>query len=164
MDVTSNSFSGNPWPLVRSPDSFRLSLPTEVAGTSVRPFVSPWGETAEMLFFSNDVLLGRSVPGPAGQWGVDLAPRLDRHRHYPWPDPYQFFNEVLSLTLRASAAVLWCERDTDQAPLGRLGDEGELSSGLGAVLRYCLGQADECPSFRFEAMVRASLVKRQASR
>ena len=139
------------FPFARGPDTFCLVLPDACPDVVVHPFVSPWGETDEMLCLSNGVLLGLAVQSREGaHFVVSLAPCLDRRRPYPWAEPAEFSSALISLVGNIPEAIIRCERDTGQSPLEQLPDEEALSARLRTVLQYCVGRAGECPSFVYE--------------
>lgn len=75
-----------------SPDSFWLRVPAQEENIAVRPLVTSFGETDELLCYVDEVFLGKLMthgerPGKA----ISLLPTLDRNRDYPWPTSEIFF-------------------------------------------------------------------------
>lgn len=134
----------------QSPDSFWLTCPAGDAGITVRPYLSPFGETDELLCYAGAVLIGRLLgrgDDAAAPVSIDLLPRLDRLRRYDWPDAGDFHRSLLRILRQVPGAVLSCERDTGQADVEKLANDGELASALELVIAYCLSTGTTCPSF-----------------
>ncbi|NHZ96422.1 hypothetical protein [Massilia sp. CCM 8734] len=138
------------FPFTRSPDSFWLICPAGEAGMTVRPYVSQWGETGELLCHAGGVLMGRLLSrhaDPADVLTIALLPRLDRMRPYDWPSADDFLHALLRILRQVPTAMLSCERDTDQAGIDHLASYGEVEQALQLLMRYCRDDGDVCPNF-----------------
>ena len=139
----------NTVPFPRSPDSFWLRLMRQPAVLEVRPYVTPFGETDEMLCYADGTLIGMAVDQPlADELLVALLPTLDRSRAYPWPSAEQFEAALTGLLGRADKWSLRAERDTDQAPVPELGSHALLNEQLARLVQYCMGADLVCPTFQ----------------
>lgn len=115
----------------------------------VRPHVTSFGETDEMLCYADGTLIGMAVDqSVADELLVTLLPTLDRSRAYPWPSAEQFEAAVSGLLRRAGKWSLRAERDTDQSSVPELRSYALLNEQLGCLVQYCVGADLACPSFQ----------------
>ena len=139
----------NTAPFPRSPDSFWLRLMRQPTVLEVRPHVTSFGETDEMLCYADGTLIGMAVDQPlADELVVALLPTLDRSRAYPWPSAEQFEAALAGLLRRADKWSLRAERDTDQSSVPELGSHAQLNEQLARLVKYCVGADLACPSFQ----------------
>ena len=134
-----------------SPDSFWLRVPAQEKTIAVRPFVTSFGETDELLCYVDDVLLGKLVihgerPGKA----ISLLPTLDRNREYPWPTSEMFLKALLHVLRCELNAVLSCQRDTDQDEVLQLAEYDEVVAALSQVVQFSKDGAGTCPTFLYQ--------------
>ncbi|NHZ92223.1 hypothetical protein F2P45_24925 [Massilia sp. CCM 8733] len=133
-----------------SPDAFWLACPASEAAITVQPYLSPFGETGELLCHAGGVLIGRLSKhhhAASGSLSITLLPRLDRMRPYDWPAAGDFLHALLGILRDVPTAVLCCERDTDQADVDQLGSYADVEQALQLVMRYCQDGNSACPNF-----------------
>jgi hypothetical protein len=128
-----------------------LLLPTSCEGVSITPFVSPWGETEELLCSVAGTLVGQvtSDDRRPGTNVIVLLPKLDQKRAYPFPSPREFRQALLKLLCNAPQARLICEGDADQKTMRQLASVEDVEAALDCLMAYCEGQTVECPSFSY---------------
>jgi len=115
----------------------------------VHPYMTPFGQSDEMLCYFDGTLIGSVVVRPnADALVVDLLPKLDKYRSYPWPTIEQFERALLGLLRECEGWSLQAERDTDQVSVPLLCNRASLSAELATLLRYCVGATLDCPTFR----------------
>ena len=140
-------------PFSAAPDVLHIELEVNMPGITVENFESAWGVTDEKLAFFENSLIGRieSVKGDS-RLLIELLPKLDAKRSYPWPSKEAFENTVVQLLLSLHSWVLRCERDADQYPVTHISNDREGAiAQLRAALAYCARERTECPSFSAEA-------------
>ncbi len=141
----------NPFPA--APDVLHIELEANTPGLVIRNFESAWGVTEEKLVFFENSLIGlvENVKG-ASSILIELLPKLDATRSYPWPSKEAFENAVVRLMLSPCSWLLRCESDADQCRVMHISDDrkGAIAQ-LRAALAYCARERDECPNFSAEA-------------
>lgn len=133
-----------------APDVFYLRLPAGEKLTTILPYMSPFGETDELLCHVEGTLIGQLVKQgeSATQFKfIHLLPKLDSARAYEWPSSMAFTDALLRLLRELPAALLLCEADAEQQEIGRLSAYAAVTSALARVVRYCEGSTQICPSF-----------------
>ena len=78
---------------------------------------------------------------------VNLAPRLDQWRKFDWPTEEGLCQKLIAIIESIPEVYIQCERDTDQEPLNRLSDKGDVVKALKDAIRYSLSQEVACPTF-----------------
>jgi hypothetical protein len=131
------------------PDIFRLVLPEEFDGINVKPFVSPWGETDELLCSFDGTFIGRlfrdsRFPGASV---IHLLPTLDPKRNYPYPSAPAFVQALVTLLRSAPQVQLLCERDADQDTVSPLTIFDDVEVAVERVIAFCEGECLACPTF-----------------
>ena len=134
-----------------SPDSFWLRVPEQEQIIAVRPFVTSFGETDELLCYVGEVLLGRLMmhgkgPGKA----ISLLPTLDRNRAYLWPTSDMFLKALMQVLRCEPNAVLSCERDADQDEILQLAEYDEVAAVLSQVVEFSKDGIGTCPTFLYK--------------
>jgi len=128
-----------------------LLLPKNFDGLNIQPFVSPWGETNELLCSFEGTLIGRVSPDDRFPQTITiiLLPNVDRRRNYPFPSPHAFLQALLALLRNSPQVQLICERDADQQTVRRLETLDMVEANLERVIAYCEGQILDCPTFSY---------------
>lgn len=126
-----------------------LFLPKNTDGISILPFVSPWGETDELLCSFEGTLIGQVFNDDRRPNTniILLVPKLDQRRNYPFPSFDAFLQALLTLLRGSSPIELACERDADQDVVVQLTSRDDVETALKHLLDYCTGEALECPTF-----------------
>ena len=138
-----------PAPYVRAPDSFWLRLPYASHAVVVAPFESPYGLTDESLCYYGGVLVGLAVANDLTTGLlIDLLPKLERQRSYPWPTDMLFQQTLASLLRRTQGWTLVCEHDSDQVPLVEIQTFSQVLISLSEASAYSKGEANACPTFK----------------
>lgn len=133
-----------------SPDSFWLCVPAQEENIAVRPFITSFGETDELLCYVDEVLLGKLLMrGERQEKVVSLLPTLDRNRKYPWPTSEMFLKALLHVLRCELNAVLSCQRDTDQDEILQLADCDEVVVALSQVVQFSKDGTGTCPTFLY---------------
>jgi hypothetical protein len=134
-----------------SPDSFWLRVPVQEENIAVRPFVTSFGETDELLCYVGEVLLGKlMVHGERPGKAISLLPTLDRNREYPWPTSEMFLKALLHVLHCELNAVLSCQRDTDQDEVLQLAEYDGVVVALSQVVQFSKDGAGTCPTFLYQ--------------
>jgi hypothetical protein len=142
----------NSSPYIRSPDNFWLMLPHASVAIEVTPFESAYGTTDENLVYYNGVLLGLATSSDLGNsLLINLLPKLDRQRSYPWPSEMHFQESLASLLRQALEWSLVCEQDCDQVPVPEVCSHSLLFGKLAEIYAYSRGEENDCPTFRASA-------------
>lgn len=133
------------------PDIFLLVLPEEFDAIDVKPFLSPWGETDELLCSFEGTLIGRlyrdsRLPGTSV---IHLLPALDPQRNYPYPSAPAFVQALVALLRSAPQVQLLCERDAEQDTITPLTVVDEVEAAVECVIAFCAGESLVCPTFRY---------------
>lgn len=133
------------------PDVFLLVLPEEFGGIDVKPFVSPWGETDELLCIFKGTLIGRHfrdsrLPGTSV---IHLLPTLAPKRNYPYPSAPAFVQALVRLLQSAPQVQLLCERDAEQETVTPLTVVDDVEVAVERVIAFCEGESLVCPTFRY---------------
>lgn len=133
------------------PDLLCLVLPEEFDGICVKPFVSPWGETDELLCSFEGTFIGRLFLDSRfpGTTVIHLLPTLDPKRNYPYPSAPVFVRALVTLLHSAPQVQLLCERDTDQDTVTPLAEVGDVEVAVERVIAFCEGDCLACPTFRY---------------
>jgi hypothetical protein len=128
-----------------------LLLPKNSDGLKIQSFVSPWGETNELLCSFEGTLIGQVSSDDRFPETIKiiLLPKLDRGRNYPFPSPHGFVQALLRLLRNSPQLRLICERDADQETVRRLATLDLVEVDLERVIAYCEGQILDCPTFSF---------------
>ncbi|PTT93304.1 hypothetical protein DBR42_00225 [Pelomonas sp. HMWF004] len=135
-------------PFIHSPDSFWLRLMHQPAELEVRPYVTPFGETDELLCYVDGTLIGMAIAQPlADELLIALLPTLDKSRAYPWPSVENFEAALAELLRLPGQWSLRSERDTDQLSVPELGSRALLDEKLASLIQYCVGATLGCPTF-----------------
>lgn len=134
-----------------SPDSFWLRVPAQEENIAVRPFVTSFGETDELLCYVDEVLLGKLMthgerPGKA----ISLLPILDSNRDYPWPTSEMFLKALLHVLRCELNAVLSCQRDTDQDEVLKLAGYDDVAAAVSQVVQFSKDGRGTCPTFVYQ--------------
>lgn len=138
---------------VFSPDSFWLRIPAQVETISIKPFVTPFGETDELLCYVGETLLGKIMECGDGEGKViALLPTLDRKRAYLWPSADMFLQALLHVLRYESNAVLSCERDTDQDKVLLLTEYHDVTTVLTQVVKFSKDGTGTCPTFLYQKL------------
>ncbi len=136
-----------------SPDSFWLRVPAQVGTISIKPFVTSFGETDELLCYVGETLLGKLVECGDGEGKViSLLPTLDRNRAYLWPSSDMFLQALMHVLRDESNAILSCERDIDQEPVLRLTEYDDVAAVLTQVAKFSKDGTGTCPTFLYQKM------------
>jgi hypothetical protein len=133
------------------PDIFHLVLPEEFDGISVKPFVSPWGETDELLCSFEGTFIGRLFLDSRfpGTRVIRLLPTLDSKRNYPYPSAPAFVQALVTLLHSAPQVQLLCERDADQDTVTPPAVVDDVEAAIERVIAFCEGESLACPTFRY---------------
>lgn len=133
------------------PDIFHLLLPEKFGGISVKPFVSPLGETDELLCNFEGTFIGRLFldSRSPGRSVIHLLPTLDPKRNYPYPSAPAFVKTLVTPLHRVPQVQLLCERDADQDTVTRLSVIDDVEAAIEHVIAFCEGESLACPSFRY---------------
>ena len=134
-------------PYIRAPDSFWLRLSNASTSLEVTPFESMYGVTDENLCYYNGILLGLAASGANNGLLIDLLPKLELQRSYPWPSDTQFQESLTSLLHQEQQWNLVCEKDCDQTPVPEVHGLSLLLSKLAEACAYSKGEANACPTF-----------------
>lgn len=133
-----------------SPDSFWLRVPAPGENIAVRPFITSFGETDELLCYLDEVVLGKlTIHGERQEKAISLLPTLDRNREYPWPTSEVFLKALLHVLRCELNVVLSCQRDTDQDEVLQLAEYDEVEAALSQVVQFCKGGTGTCPTFLY---------------
>ena len=142
----------NTSPYIRAPDTFRLQLPHTPSEVDIASFKSAFGATDESLCYYKGVLVGLVASrGRTSALLVNLLPKLDRQRNYPWPSDMQFQESMSELLRQAQEWSLVCERDCDQEPVPEVRGYSQLLSKLAEAYAYSKGEMHVCPTFKASA-------------
>lgn len=132
------------------PDTFVLTVPSELPGLVVKKLETPFGTSDEPLAFFKGTLIGAiHSPIQPGRLDISLLPRLDSRRIYPWPTEQEFRSALHSLLETSLDLTLRCEADTDQGIVQEVRDTSSLLTKVGEVLAYSAGSICCCPSFSY---------------
>jgi hypothetical protein len=136
------------------PDVFLLLLPEKLDGISVQPFMSPWGQTDELLCSVSGTLIGRLAADHRcpGSSVIILLPKLDQRRDYPFPGTGAFLQALVTLLRTSPKVQLICERDSDQEMVSQLATLDDVEVALGRLIAYCEGKISECPTFSYSRL------------
>jgi hypothetical protein len=136
-----------------SPDSFWLRVPVREEVISVRPYLTPFGETDESLCYVGETLLGKLMnSGDSETKAISLLPKLDRKHAYPWPTSDMFLQALLHVLRYEPNSVLSCERDADQDKVLQLADYDEVATLLNQVVQFSKDGTGTCPTFLYQKM------------
>lgn len=135
-------------PYLRGPDSFSLTVPTDIQGLSLQFFESDWGITDEQLCFYEGTLLGIAYPvNGSTDIAIQLLPQLEKKRRYPWPSTTAFSQALVTCTEKSPRWLLHCAQDTDQHAIQAITDDAQVKHSMALALAYCEGKAHSCPGF-----------------
>jgi hypothetical protein len=138
----------NEQPYPHSPDALWLRLSCLPAELKIAPFQSNFGETDEFLCHYRSVLIGTVVSQGEGEdLVINLLPKLNSRRAYPWPSEQDFERCLLGLLEASSDWTLRCERDCDQERVSQVEENSAFLETLARALAYCKGDSANCPSF-----------------
>lgn len=139
----------NKKPYSYEPDVLFIKLPTNLKSLEIEHYVSLWGVTDEKLCFFNGCLIGIVLEESSSKSEifVNLLPKLDSKRDYPWPSSDEYLNSLQSLLRIAEFWEVHCERDADQNVVKELNNLDEVIAALNEVEGYGRGKKASCIDF-----------------